>query len=158
VKDRLAERMTKWADAAATAKVVVAVKPHVANALHTVEAAKWLIGRVNSPWLRLAFDASHFQLRGVAPETAAAELGPLAAFAHVKDAKGTPDKFEFLLPGDAGTTDYPALAGALAKAGYAGPVVVEVSALLFNRPGFDPVAAAKRSFANLALAFGGRPR
>lgn len=153
VKDRLADRLRAWAEVGRAARTVIAVKPHVANALHTPAAAVWLVERVNSPWLRLAFDYSHFALRGVALADAVRQLAPLAAFAHVKDARGTPEKFEFLLPGEHGT-DYRELARALPAAGYRGPVVVEVSGMISTRLGYDPVAAARTSYANLAAAFG----
>lgn len=153
VKDRLADRLRAWAEVARATRTVVAVKPHVAHALHTPAAAAWLVGQVNSPWLRLAFDHSHFALRGVAVADAVRTLAPLAAFAHVKDARGSAEKFEFLLPGEHGT-DYPELVRSLTAAGYRGPVVVEVSSMVFNRQGYDPVAAARTSYANLAAAFG----
>ena len=152
VKDRLAERLTAWAAVAKDAKTVIAVKPHVGNALHSIAGATWLMKQVNSPWLRLAFDYSHLFLRGEKLADAIAALVPHAAFVHVKDAKGTPEKFEFLLPGTEGT-DYAEYATALRKAKYAGPVVVEVSAQVFNKPGYEPVAAAKQCYAKLAPAF-----
>lgn len=153
VKDRLAARLVDWAAVGKDGKTVVAVKPHVANALHTPAAAAWLVKQVNSPWLRLAFDYSHFQLRGVKLADAVAELAPLSAFAHVKDAKGTAEKFEFLLPGEGGT-DYRELAKQLAAARYTGPVVVEVSSQVSGKPGYDPVAAAKACSRALAPVFG----
>jgi inosose dehydratase len=156
IKNELAERLGKWAEIGKDAKTVVAVKPHVANALHTPEGAAWLVKQVNSPWLRLAFDYSHYALRGVALADAAALL-PLTAFVHVKDAKGDATKFEFLLPGE-GTTDYAAYAALVAASTYRGPVVVEVSGQVSGKPGYDAVAAAKRSFAALAGKFGLRKR
>ncbi len=152
VKDKLAERLGKWAEIGKDAKTVIAVKPHVANALHTLDGATWLVKQVNSPWLRLAFDYSHFELRGVALADAASALLPHTAFVHVKDAKGKPDKFEFLLPGE-GTTDYLALAKLLIVAKYAGPVVVEVSGQISGKAKYDAVAAAKSSYVALAPAF-----
>jgi len=157
VKDRMVERLGAWAAVAKDAKTVVAVKPHVGNALHTLDGAVWLMKQVNSPWLRLAFDYSHFVLRGVKLAAAVAALAPHAAFAHVKDAKGTAEKFEFSLPGTGGT-DYADLVARLAAAEYRGPVVVEVSGMISNKPGYDPVAAAKTSYTNLAAAFGRPPR
>jgi len=40
----------------------------------------------------------------------------------------------------------------LRKFRYSGPVCVEVSSQLFNQPGYDPVAAAKSSYAALSQA------
>lgn len=152
VKDKLVERLAKWADVGKDAKAVIAVKPHVANALHTPDAAAWLLKQVNSPWLRLAFDYSHFELRGITLADAVALL-PITAFIHLKDTKGTADKFEFLLPGE-GTTDYDAYAKRVAASKYRGAAVVEVSSQLSNKPGYDATAAAKRSYAALSKAFG----
>jgi inosose dehydratase len=157
VKDQLAERLGAWAEVGKAAKTVIAVKPHVANALHTLDGAKWLLKQVDSPWLWLAFDYSHFELRGVKLADAVAALVPHAAFVHVKDAKGTAEKFEFLLPGQ-GKTDYAAYAKLLAKEKYRGPVVVEVSGQISSKAGYDPVAAAKTSYAALAVAFAPEPK
>lgn len=153
VKAKLVERLGAWAEVAKAAKTVLAVKPHVGNALHTSDGATWLLKQVNSPWLKLTFDHSHFQLRGVKLADAISALAPHSVFTHVKDAKGTAEKFEFLLPGEHGT-DYTEYAKLLAAAKYAGPVVVEVSGMLSNKPGYDPIAAATTSFANLSKVFG----
>ncbi len=153
VKAQLVERLGDWATLAKESDATLAVKPHVSNALHTVEDAAWLMKQVNSPALRLAYDPSHFALRGVPPTKSAAALAGDAAFVHLKDAKGTPDKYEFLLPGQ-GDTDYGSLAQTLVKAGYRGAVVVEVSGMISNKPGYDPVAAARQSFKALSGVFG----
>ena len=70
---------------------------------------------------------------------------------HVKDARGKPGAFQFLLPGE-GTTDYAALFGMWKQSGYAGPVVVEVSAQISSKPGYDPLAAAKQCWPVLNAA------
>lgn len=152
VKGKLAERLKAWADTAAAAKTVVAVKPHVGNALHTPDAARWLLAQVNSPWLRLAFDYSHFGLRKLALADTVKALVSDSVFVHVKDYKGDADKFEFLLPGE-GTTDYVEYLKLLKTASYKGPVVVEVSGQISGRPGYDAVAAAKKCHTALAPAF-----
>jgi inosose dehydratase len=154
VKERLVDRLRAWADMAAAAKVVLAIKPHVGNALHTPDDALWLVRQVRSPHLKLALDPSHFHLRGFSPEKTVPALAPETTFVHVKDARGTADKFEFLLPGEGGFDDgtYFAL---LKKAGYRGPVVVEVSGQISNRAGYDPVAAARKSYQNVAPALAG---
>jgi inosose dehydratase len=152
VKERLADRLKAWAAVAAAARTVIAIKPHVANALHTPEGAKWLLRQIDSPWIKLAYDYSHLVLRGVPLAESVTALAPHTAFIHVKDAKGTPEKFEFLLPGD-GNIDYVEYLKLLRSAAYRGPIVVEVSGQLSNKTGYDPVAAAQRSYRNLAAAF-----
>lgn len=152
LKEKLVVRLGAWAEVAKATKTVIAVKPHVANALHTLDDAMWLVKQVDSPWLRLAFDYSHFELRGVKLGEAVAALLPLAAFVHVKDAKGTADKFEFLLPGE-GSTDYAAYAKQVTGVKYSGPVVVEVSGMISGKAGYDPVVAARASYAALVKPF-----
>ncbi len=151
IKDRLADRIRAWAQVAAAAKVVIAVKPHVAGALHTPEGALWLVKQVNSPHLKLAYDFSHFQLRGLTLAKTLTEMLPHTVFIHVKDARGDAAKFEFLLPGE-GKIDYVEYFTLLKKAGYRGSVVVEVSGQISNRAGYDPQDAARRAFARLAPA------
>jgi inosose dehydratase len=73
-------------------------------------------------------------------------------FVHVKDVKGMLPKFEFLLPGT-GDINYGEYARLVRKANYQGAVVVEVSAQVFNKPGYDPTAAAKLCYEKLAPAF-----
>jgi inosose dehydratase len=149
VQQPLADRLAKWADVAAAARTVIAVKPHVANALHLPESALWLVRQVNSRWLKLAFDYSHFALRGLPLEQTVTALAPHTAFIHVKDCRGTAEKFEFLLPGE-GTIDDRAYFALLKSAGYRGPLVVEISSQISNRPGYDPLAAARQSYHHLA--------
>jgi sugar phosphate isomerase/epimerase len=151
IKDKLVERLRAWAKVGAAARTVIAIKPHVANALHLPAQAKWLMGQVESPWLKLAFDYSHFVLSDLPLDKTIAELAPLSAFVHIKDARGKPEKFEFLLPGEGGLS-YADYFKHLHDAGYRGPVVVEVSGQISSRRDYDPVAAARRSYAKLAPA------
>jgi len=151
VKDRLAKRLHAWAEVGEAAKTVIAVKPHVANALHTPEGARWLLKQIKSPWLKLAFDYSHFALRRLPLADTIRELIPESAFVHVKDSRGNADNFDFLLPGE-GDIDYFEYFKQVQAAGYRGPMVVEVSAQISNRAGYDPVPAARRSYEKLAPA------
>ena len=78
-------------------------------------------------------------------------LLPHTRFIHVKDSNGDVAKMQFLRPGE-GRTDDGRFFAQLRRPGYAGPVCVEVSSQLSNRPGYDPIAAARKSFAVLAAA------
>ncbi|MBI3860453.1 MAG: sugar phosphate isomerase/epimerase [Planctomycetia bacterium] len=151
IKDRLAERLQRWAETAAAAQTVIAVKPHVSNALQNPERALWLMRQVDSRWIRLAFDYSHFWLQGLPLAETVAALMPHTSFIHVKDARGTAEKFEFLLAGE-GQIDYAAYLRQVATAGYRGPVVAEVSAQISTRAGYDPLAAARTVYEKLAPA------
>src|SRR5439155_6282246 len=65
VKNRLAERLRDWAKVMADAQVVLAIKAHVGNATQQPQQLLWLLNQVASPWLKAAYDYSHFQLQGL---------------------------------------------------------------------------------------------
>jgi sugar phosphate isomerase/epimerase len=108
---------------------------------------------VKSPSIVAAYDYSHFEVQGMDMEESMAALLPRTKFIHVKDSEWDPAKFQFLLPGQ-GRTDYGKYFSLLRKFGYNGPVCVEVSGQVFNNPGYDPVVAAKSSYAALSEAMG----
>jgi inosose dehydratase len=148
VKERMAERLREWARAAEEAKIVMAIKAHVMSAVQTPERLLWLWNAVNHPSIQLAYDYSHFQVQNLALNDTLAAILPHTRFIHVKDASGPPDKVKFMLPGE-GTIDYGAYFKKLQEFGYRGDVVVEVSAMLFKRPEYDPREAARKSYAAL---------
>lgn len=150
VKDRMAESLRVWAAAATEAKITVAIKAHIMSAVQNPERLLWLYQAVNSPAIQLTYDFSHFQLQGLKLDETLAQILPHTRFIHVKDGRmAEGNKVEFLLPGE-GTIDYGDYFQKLHQFGYRGDVVVEVSAMLFKKPGYDPKAAAKQSFAALA--------
>lgn len=152
IKDKMADRARDWAKAAAANRLTVCLKPHVNSAVNSPERLLWLHQQAASPFIKLCYDFSHFEIQGMAME---ATLKPLIAetrFIHVKDTAGDAKKVQFLLPGE-GRTDYAKLAALLQRANWSGPVVVEVSAMVFNQPGYEPIAAAKKCFAALAPKF-----
>ena len=152
LRGALVERLGAWAEVGRRHDLVVAAKAHVSNALHTPDDAAWLVEQVASPHLRLAFDYSHFQLQGFPLTESLEKLLRYTVFIHVKDARGTAQNVEFLLPGQ-GTVDYDQYFRLLRRRGYAGSVTVEVSAMLHKRPDYDPRAAARSSYAALKTAF-----
>ena len=151
VKHRMAERLHSWAKAAETSRTIIAVKPHVGGALHTPEGARWLLDQVSSPWIKLVYDYSHYELRGYELEQTARALLGDAVFIHIKDSAGGPGNVKFLLPGE-GRVDYVEYFNLIRNLGYSGAVVVEVSGQIHGRAVYDPVAAAKRCYASLAPA------
>ena len=151
VKDRMAERLQSWAAVAAAGKITLAIKVHVGSAVNSPERLLWLLEKANSPAVKAAYDYSHFQLAGISLTDSLKTLLPQMRFIHLKDATGDAKKFQFLLAGE-GKTDYAAYFKLLKQFGYNGPAVVEVSGQIFNKPGYDPIAAAKKCFAVLSAA------
>lgn len=143
LKEKFIERLRNWAAVAAEHKAIITIKAHVAGALHLPQDAAELVRTIDSPALQLAFDQSHFQLRDVPMADAWKAMAERTRFIHVKDGRGKPGAFQFLLPGD-GTIDYVELFRLLKSSRYSGPVVVEVSGQLSSKPDYDPVAAAKK--------------
>jgi len=129
-----------------------ALKTHAGNAVDPPDRLLWLIKRVAQPALRVVYDYSHFELIGLGLEESLRALAPYTSMIQLKDSRQMANgAHHFLLPGEGGT-DYISYFRTLDRMGFAGPVVVEISAQLFNQPGHDPVDAALRSFKVLADA------
>ena len=143
LKDKFVERLRDWATVAAEHKSIIAIKAHIAGALHLPQDAVDLAQTINSPPLQLTFDQSHFQLRDVPLAEAWKAMADRTRFVHVKDGRGKPGAFQFLLPGE-GTIDFVELFRLMKSSRYTGPVVVEVSGQLSSKPDYDPIAAAKK--------------
>jgi sugar phosphate isomerase/epimerase len=150
-KASMAERLRSWAETAEQEMTTITIKAHVGSAVNSPERLLWLLEQVQSPAIQVAYDYSHFELQGIDMEESMKLLLPRTKFIHVKDSVGEVGKFQFLLPGE-GRTDYVKYFTALKKHGYQGPVVVEVSGQIFNKAGYDPIAAAKKSYASLSAA------
>jgi sugar phosphate isomerase/epimerase len=150
-KAGMVERLQSWAQTAEKVKTTITIKAHVGSAVNSPERLLWLLEQVKSPAIQVAYDYSHFELQGIDMEESMKLLLPRTKFIHVKDSVGEPGKFQFLLPGE-GRTDYVKYFTALKQHGYQGPVVVEVSGQIFNKPGYEPIAAAKKCYTALAGA------
>ncbi|MFN0019255.1 MAG: sugar phosphate isomerase/epimerase family protein [Pirellulaceae bacterium] len=151
VKGKMAERLKDWARIAEEKNIIIAIKAHVAGALHAPADAVWLLEQVSSKSVRLAFDQSHFELQKISLENALDTLLPHTVFIHVKDAEGDAAKFQFLLPAEK-ENHYAEYFKLLAAKKYHGDVVVEVSGQIHSKPGYDPVAAARKCYEPLAKA------
>jgi inosose dehydratase len=151
VKSQLVERLGDWSQVLADAKVKLAIKAHVSNATQRPEQLLWLLEQAASPWLVPAYDYSHFELQGLEMSKTMDALLPRAAFIHVKDTEHAIGKRGFLLPGE-GATDYGKYFRLVKESSYRGDVVVEVSGQVFNKPGYEPLAAARQCYNHLAPA------
>ena len=108
--------------------------------------------QVRSPWIKLGYDFSHFQHRDLTIEGTLRTLLPHTRFVHVKDTRMEAGRAQFVLPGDGGI-DYVELLRRLREGNYAGCVTVEVSGMVQNQSGYDPLAAARRSYQNVIPAY-----
>jgi inosose dehydratase len=150
IRNTMASRLGDWASTAHAEGAVLAIKGHVAHAVNHPERLLWLLEQVNSPAVQVAYDFSHFQLQGLQLEDTLKSLLTHTRFIHIKDAQGDASQFRFLLPGE-GATDYPAYFQLLASLDYRGPVVVEISSLIFNQPGYDAEATVRKCAKTLGL-------
>ena len=151
-KALLAERFGALAAYAGEHGVTLAIEPHIGAAIERPDQVRELIELVDSPYLRVNFDISHFNILGIPIETSVAALVDYAAHTHVKDERGLHPDFEFLIPGE-GDFDYVRYLKAMQSHGYDGFITAEVSVMVQRRPNYDPLAAATQSYTTLARAF-----
>jgi sugar phosphate isomerase/epimerase len=151
LKHLVVEHLHDWAEAGREMHTVVAFKGENLNINDTAERTLWLVQQVNSPWLRVLYDYSHYQASGEQLDKTLDLLLPYTVMVSIKDGKNYPDKpgFERLLPGD-GHIDYVEYFRHLVKFGYNGSVVVEISAQLSRADNYDPAYAVKHSYDNIA--------
>ena len=67
VKNEFTDNLRHWAEAGKASKTVVCLKPHRFGAVNRPEDAVWLANEAKSPWLKLAYDYSHFIHRDIDP-------------------------------------------------------------------------------------------
>lgn len=151
--EELVQRLRQLGDIAAREGAVLAVEPHANGLIDSVDRAVWLMQTVDHPAIRLNFDISHYALPGADfdLEAAASRLLPFSVHAHIKDSVPAEPGFRFVLPGEGplNLADYFAV---LARHGWSRPVTVEVSAMVFNAPGYDAMNAIRTSFSALDAA------
>lgn len=147
----LADRVGDWATVAASCGGVFAAEAHVGGLVHAPDRLLWLLEAVNLPSLKINFDYSHFELLGIPLAQAIRRLIPHAVGVHVKDVRGRPPDFAFLLPGE-GELDYADYMRRLHAAGYDRYVTVEISGQVFAADAYDPLAAAAFSYRALSDA------
>jgi len=151
--DFVLQRLFEMVDYCAPKGVTLALEPHVGDGLcEQPEKIVALLERVGSPWLKLNFDISHFDVVGVATVDSVRLLAPHTAHTHVKDQRGRAPDFEFLVPGE-GPFDFVDYLRRMHDAGYSGYVTAEVSMAVHRRTAYDPVASAELCYQTLDRAF-----
>jgi len=150
-KTLLAERFAQLAQHAASTGGILALEPHVGQAMDQPEKVVWLMNAVGSPHFRLNFDNSHFEVMGRDMDEYVPMLTPFAVHTDLKDQRGRSPDHEFLVPGE-GDFDYARYLRALDGAGYTGDVTVEISVMVQRRADYDPAEVAARSYRTLVEA------
>ncbi len=153
LRRRFADRLADWARVGEAARTLIVIKPHRMNAMNLPEHALWLLRQVQSPWIKLGYDYSHFHYRALTLADTLKAMLPQTRFVHVKDVRVEKERVQFLLPGETGQIDYASLLKQLRGGDYRGCVCVEVSGMISGRKGYDPIAAAQRCYQNLLPAF-----
>jgi inosose dehydratase len=152
LKQFLAERIGEIVEYSAARGVTIAIEPHVGAIIDTPDKVVELLDLVGSPYLKVNFDISHFDIVGIPTEETVAALAPHSIHTHVKDQRGRVPDFEFLIPGE-GAFNYVNYLKLMQKHGYDGFITAEVSFMVQGRDNYDPLAAATLSYETLSRAF-----
>jgi len=151
-KNLIAERVHALGDYAAKQDVTLAVEPHCGTAFDLPERALWLMETLNHPAIRLNFDISHFEIRGIGIDECVPKMAPWSVSTHVKDQRGMYPQHEFMTPGS-GPFDFVNYLTAMHNAGYTGFIGMEVSVMVQRKPGYDPFVDAALGYYALRHAF-----
>lgn len=152
LRDLVFERMAALVRYGEQRGVVIAAEPHVSNMLDSVPRVLEMLDAIRSPFLKLNFDISHFNVQGIPYEESVAALAPHSVHTHVKSERGRAPDHEFLIPGEE-PFDWVGYLHAMRAAGYDEYITAEVSIMVQRRPGYDPLAAAAQTYETLDLAF-----
>jgi inosose dehydratase len=152
LKELLFERMGALVRYGEQHGVVIAAEPHVGNMLDTPARVLELLHTIDSPFLKLNFDISHFNVQGIPYQESVAALAPHSVHTHVKSERGIAPNHEFLIPGEA-DFDWVGYLHAMRAAGYDEYITAEVSIMVQRRPNYDPLAAAAQTYVTLERAF-----
>jgi len=154
-RERFRDRLADWVEVGREGGCVIAIKPHRGGCMSLPSEAVWLIQQLDdTPWLRMVYDYSHYAFRDMPMKETIATALPYTAHIAVKDAVQRDGKVAFLLPGEEpGAIDYAGLLRQFHAGGYRGDVCCEVSGMVWSKPDYDPVQAAKVCYASMDRAF-----
>ncbi|MCA9248589.1 MAG: sugar phosphate isomerase/epimerase [Planctomycetales bacterium] len=148
------DRLGDWLAVCRPRNAVLAIKPHRGGALSEPSEAVWLIEQLGAgKWLKMVYDYSHYAFRNLPLADTVETALPHTAHIAVKDAVEENGRVVFQLPGASGAFDYASLLRLFHAGGYQGDISCEVSGMVSGNPGYDPLAAARQCYKNLAPAF-----
>lgn len=152
-RNRMVEVLRDYAALAEREDFILAGEAHCNAAVDRSERVVWLFNTVNHHRIRFHFDIVHMFLAGERIEDSVKTLAPYTAHTHITDARKHPDgKFDLLLLGQ-GQLDSVAYMKAMHEAGWKDFITLEVSTLVWSKPGYDWSAAARLCYATLDGAF-----
>ena len=153
VKERLVELLRDCAQVAEEEDFVLAGEAHCGAAVDRSERITWLLDTVNQPRVRFHFDIVHLFLANEPIAEAVRILLPYTAHTHITDAIRHEDgSFQLVLLGQ-GELDATAYVRAMAEGGWDDFITLEVSAMVWSREDYDPLAAARYCYQSLTTAF-----
>lgn len=143
-----------WLRIAESHKVTIAVKPHRSGAMSLPAEAAWLYEQLGrSPCFGMVYDHSHYAFRDLSIEETVKTALPITRHIAVKDVVRRGERFEFSLPGEAGTIDHSEILKRFFEGGYRGDVCCEVSSQVFRRSDYDPPVATRHCYNALRQLF-----
>jgi sugar phosphate isomerase/epimerase len=152
-RQRMVDLLHDYAKLAEREQFVLAGEAHCGAAVDRSERIAWLFKTVNHPLIRFHFDIVHLFLAGEKIEEAVKTLLPYTAHTHITDARRHPDgKFDLLLLGQ-GQLDSVAYMRAMKENGWKDFITLEVSTMVWSKPGYDWAEAAKFCYATIDNAF-----
>lgn len=152
LKPLLFERMGALVRYGEQRGVVIAAEPTWNSMFYAIDHVRELLHEIDSPYLKLNFDISHFNVRGYSIGESVTALARHTVHTHVKDERGVVPNFQFLIPGE-GEFDYVTYLHAMREQRYDGYITAEIAQMVQHRPDYEPFAAAEQTYRILARAF-----
>ena len=152
LKGLIVDRVGETVRLSAERNVVVALEPHSGQAVDTPDKMLYVIEQVNSPFCRVNFDISHFNIIGIPVEESVRKLAKYTEHTHIKDESGRYPDHQFLIPGEGGF-DYVNYLKLMDAEGYTGHISPEISLMVQRRANYDPILAMEQTYRVVAEAF-----
>ena len=145
VKHTYCEMLIELGDRASEHNVILAAEPHAGHPLDTPHKVDWLMRHADHDNVKVNFDISHFHVDHFDLQTSVDLCAPYTVSTHIKDGYRANGEVRYQLPGE-GNLDLVAYFNAIAAAGIAVPITVEVTAQIWKSPDYDPWPVAERCF------------